>query len=273
MNVNKEVAKLLQKALDLLTGGEGEGDESAESKPSFPTLKALKAMDDEGLGEVAEQFGIEAKKPKSTLLTIAKILEDQEVDDDAVEAVCDVVGIEFDSDDVDAAKTAIGEFVGAEGESSSEDEAGESNEDENDPPKKRRTAASDEDSGEDSSDDDDEKPARGKKGKKDDSEDEGGGSDDDQDVVDEIVEHLDEYNEVAPKSLKCKTGKQLVERCRNGEGELVPWGQAYLNGEEGMCCGLPLEDSGNDIGECAVTGSKWKFDEKSESFKPVKAKK
>lgn len=79
---------------------------------------------------------------------------------------------------------------------------------------------------------------------------------------------LDAYN-AATKS-KIKIGKDLKAAYKLllekmvSKGQVIEWGEPYINGSEGCCCGLPLKDvkvGGKEAGKCLVTGKVFVQDE------------
>lgn len=288
-NNNKELVKLLTAALALVKGGESEASGSLE----FPSVKAIKKMDADELSEVAKQFGLTVK-PKtaaSILTTVATAVADEDVDDeDDLKAALTAAGL-----DEDGTASDLKEFIEAAGTSEdSDDDDG----DEAPKAKKSKKASADdddddtssdddgdEDSSSDDDDDDDAKPAKKSKKVKDEDDDgdDDSSSDDDgedeEEIKKDIATHLDEYNEACEdKKLKLKKGSQLVEKCTDDDGNVVPWGQAYVKKSEACCCGLPLLEDESYKGEgaqgiCAVTSKVWNIDTEDNTFTEVKKSK
>lgn len=284
---------LLKKALAIVEALDGDSDgESSEetTKPVLPSLKALGKLDDEGILELAGAFGIEAKKAKlaKALLTTAAsiVAEEDDIDEDDINALCEAIGIEPTEDDIDATKTAVTEFFSSEpaapapkkGKKPAADDDDDADDEAPAPKKGKKSApAADDDDDDAGEDDDDEKP-KAKKGKKaaadDDDDDDAGDDDGDEEDLGKFLKLHQKAHKKADYADGVEVASdedELKDLLTDEKEKVAKWGTPYVKDGAGFCCGLPLldvEDEENQ-GKCAVTGTVYEFNSKKRSFAEV----
>lgn len=99
-----------------------------------------------------------------------------------------------------------------------------------------------------------------------------------------MIARLTAYNEAAEESIEVNVKKPasveaayrtLVAALVGSDEKIAEWGKPYIRDGAGWSCGLPLGEvkGKDDQGKCAVTGTVWAYDDDSEEFSEVAAKK
>lgn len=288
-----EIAEGLRDQVEELVTALG-GEEGGVSLPE--SLEEINELEKAEVTKLATELhlDIEGKKiadVKELLCSVHKIVNgnEEEIEDEDLKALALAVGISVKKLKTDQIVKELQEYFevsddsdakdkGDDDEEEKEEEEEESEDEEDDEEKPKSKKKKDDDDEEESEEEDDEEE---KDADEEDSESEDDGIDRasiakkfkkfPKDTV--MKSRLELYNKHASKSEKIETKKakiqdayrKLVERMIDKDGEIAEWGKPYIANNEGMCCGLTLEEGDEDNqGKCLITGKVFEIDDDQE---------
>lgn len=262
---------------------ESEAEESDEEF-SFPSAKEIKKLKRTEAVKLAEKVnlpveGLEPSEITAHLLTIAALLEGDEAEKEAVDALAVLVGIAPDKKKVENTVKSLLEYFTEDDaeESDDEEKSDESDEDESeesdddDDEEESEEEADDDDSDDEDDSEDDDEESDEEESDEEESEDEDDDEEEEEETVSEkdMLSRLKAFNAVSKKKIEVKKGKtklayaKLVELLTDDDGNVAKWGTPYIRQENGWNCGAELtelpEKNGNPRGKCVITGKTFVF--------------